>query len=261
MADNSRFEFSLGGQVALVVGGYGAIGSAISETMAKAGATTIIAGRNQDRASALAATLSRNGLKADGIAIDASSPFAIETSVSECVRRHERIDILVNCVGFNLEQPIRDVTEAAFDEVYSSNLKPALFLSKFVADRQIEAGSGGKHVHLLSLRSHFGFKGRGYSAFCAAKGGMTILVKQLSSELGPFGITVNGIAPGLVLTDKNRKALMDPERRKAAIAGIPLGRLATPADIAGAALFFSSPLCEFASGVTLVLDGGLTASF
>ncbi|WP_342734131.1 SDR family oxidoreductase [Bradyrhizobium sp. B117] len=256
----SEHPMSLHGKVALIVGGYGAIGTTISEVLTLAGATTIIAGRSGDQALALAAELATQGFSAHGIELDACD-VNVAHAVSACLKQqHGSIDILVNCTGFNKEQMLLEVTPEAFDEVYSRTLRAGMFLSQAVAAQQLSAGRGGSHIHLLSVRSSLGFRNRGYSAFCAAKGGLAVLLKQLATELGPYGITVNGVAPGLVRTQKNEKALDDPAAFKRATANIPLARLATPEDVAGAVHFFASSLSRFVTGQILRIDGGLTAS-
>lgn len=251
---------SLLGKVALVVGGYGAIGATISETLAVAGATGVIAGRSGDRARALAAELSNKGCTVQGVELDACDVGAVRDLAGSLKQQHGSIDILVNCVGFNREQTVLEVTEDAFDDVYSGTLRAGMFLSQAVAAHQIAAGSGGSQIHILSVRSSLGFRNRGYSAFCAAKGGLAVLLKQLATELAPSGITVNGVAPGAVRTSKNEKALDDAAAFQRAVADIPLGRLAAPRDIAGAVHFFASPLSRFVTGQILYVDGGLTAS-
>ncbi|NRP70927.1 3-oxoacyl-[acyl-carrier-protein] reductase FabG [Ensifer psoraleae] len=261
IARTSRLPLlDLTGKVALVVGGYGAIGSTISEMLASAGAKCFIAGRNGDLARRLADALSSKHHDAEGIELDACDVQAVRDIAGDLVGRHGSIDILVNCVGFHKEQKLLDVTEEAFDEVYAKTLRVGMFLSQAIAKHQVSVAKGGSQVHLLSVRSSLGFRGRGYSAMCAAKGGLAILMKQQATELAPYGITVNGVAPGAVRTRKNDEALQDPSAIQNAIANIPFGRLATPADVAGAVLFFVSPLSGFVTGQVLYVDGGLVAS-
>ncbi|QOZ33248.1 SDR family NAD(P)-dependent oxidoreductase [Bradyrhizobium sp. CCBAU 53421] len=255
-----QHSFSLHGKVALVVGGYGAIGAAISETLATAGAMSIVAGRSGDRARAFAAELNDKGLSVQGVELDACDVAAVRRLPSSLKHQYGSIDILVNCVGINKEQPLLEVTEDAFDQVYHGTLRAGMFLGQAVAAHQVAAEKRGSHIHILSLRSSLGFRDRGYSAFCAAKGGLAILLKQHATELAPYGITVNGVAPGVVRTHKNDKALEDTATFQEAITDIPLRCLATPSDVAGAVHFFASSLARFVTGQILYVDGGLTAS-
>ncbi|QOZ66676.1 SDR family NAD(P)-dependent oxidoreductase [Bradyrhizobium arachidis] len=251
---------SLRGKVALVVGGYGAVGKAISETLAMAGATTLIVGPNVEQADGLAHELIQKGHIAEGFELDASNVAAIKDVSASLARRYGSIEILVNCMGFNREQKLLEVTEDAFDKVYSRTLRAGMFLSQAVATYQVASGEGGSQIHLLSVGSSHGFRNHGYSAFCAAKGGLAVLLKQHAAELAPYGITVNGVAPGRVRTEKNEKTLEAISTFRKAIADIPLGRLATPEDVAGAVYFFASSLSRFVTGQILYVDGGLTTS-
>lgn len=255
-----QHSMGLHGQIALIVGGYGAIGATITETLAVAGAISLIAGPNGDQARALADELIGAGHTAEGFELDASNAGAIRELTTFHAQHYGAIDILVNCVGFNREQKLLEVTEEAFDKVYSRTLRAGMFLSQAVAAQQVIAGRGGSQIHLLSVGSALGFRERGYSAFCAAKGGLAALLKQHAAELAPHGITVNGVAPGRVRTHKNKKTLDDQVAFQRATANIPLGRLATPQDVAGAVHFFASPLSRFVTGQILYIDGGLTAS-
>lgn len=252
-------SMDLRGRVALIVGGYGAIGTAISRSLAAARAATAIAGRDGDQACALARRLKQGGYIAEGFELDASNTLRTRELAALLVRHYGSIDILVNCLGFNKEQSLFEVTEEAFDKVYCRTLRAGMFLSQAVAAQQVASGKGGSHIHLLSVGSSIGFRDRGYSSFCAAKGGLAVLLKQHATELGPHGITVNGVAPGRVRTQKNGKALEDPATLQRAIADIPLGRLATPSDVASAVYFLASGLSRFVTGQILYIDGGLTA--
>jgi NAD(P)-dependent dehydrogenase (short-subunit alcohol dehydrogenase family) len=135
-----------------------------------------------------------------------------------------------------------------------------MFLAQAVAKKQIDGQRGGKQVHLLSVRAQLGMRGRGYSAYTSTKGALVMLIRQHASELAPHGITVNGIAPTVVRTEMARHWLENPETRKQVLDRIPLGRVAEPKDIAGAAVFFCAPSSDFVTGQVLYLDGGITAS-
>ena len=112
--------------------------------------------------------------------------------------------MLVNCVGIQREQPLAEVTPEAFDFMYETNLRSAMFLAQAAARHQIATGAGGRHIHLLSVRSHLALRDRGYSAYCATKGGLLMLVKQHAMELAPHNITVNGVAPTFIRSDRIR---------------------------------------------------------
>ena len=252
--------FDLSGQVAFVPGGYGGIGEAIAWGLALHGAKVIVAGRSLEKAQLLAKKISAAGFGAEGMAIDVESVDAIRDGVDQLVDQFDGIDILMNCVGIQREEPLLEVTEEAYDEVYRINLKSAMFLAQAVAGHQISAGKGGRQVHLLSVRSQLGIRNRGYSAYCSTKGGMVMLIKQHAMELAPHGITVNGVAPTFVYTEMIRHVMEDPEFRAKLLERIPLGRIADPRDVVGPALFFMSPGGSFVTGQTMYVDGGITSS-
>lgn len=260
MTDLINQLFRLDGKVALVPGGYGGIGEAVCRGLAAAGAKVAIAGRNAEKAQVLAQAMSTEGCDVYGTAFDANSVESIRTMVDEVAAHFGRVDILVNTVGLNREEKLLDVTEEKFDEVYTGNLKSAFFLAQAAAKHQIAGGQGGKQVHLGSVRTLLGLRGRGYSAYTAAKGGLGTMSKQLAAELAPHGINVNVVAPTFVRTEQVAQMLSDPQFYNALTARIPLGRVAEPEEIMHAVLFFVSPASAFITGQVLYVDGGLTAT-
>jgi gluconate 5-dehydrogenase len=252
--------FDLTGKVAFVPGGYGGIGAAIAWGLARQGAEVIVAGRDAGKADALANAIGEQGLAAAGTAMDAHSVASIRAAVDAAVAWRGHLDILVNCVGIQREQPLLEVTEEAYDEVYEVNLKAAMFLGQAVARHQVAAGVRGRHVHLLSVRAQLGLRDRGYSAYCSTKGGLVMLVKQHAMELATHGITVNGIAPTVVRTAMANHWLDNPVTRAQILGRIPLGRVGEPDDVVGPALLFCAPAGGFVTGQVLYVDGGITAS-
>ena len=256
--------FDLRGRVAYVTGGYGGIGEAISWGLALAGARVAISGRSVEKAEALARALREAGHDAIGLAMDAHSVADIRASVDTVAARCGALDVLVNCIGIQREQRLEDVSEETFDEIVQVNLKAAMFLAQAAAKHQIEAVRAGRaaarQVHLLSVRAMLGMRDRGYSAYCATKGALAMLVKQHAVELATHGITVNGVAPTVVRGEMGAHWLADPVTREQVLQRIPLGRVAEPQDVVGATLFFCSPAASFVTGQVLYVDGGLTAT-
>jgi gluconate 5-dehydrogenase len=251
----------LAGQVAFVPGGYGGLGEAIAYGLALAGARVAIAGRDLAKAQALAARIADTAARETiAVPLDARDVSTMTPAVEAVTARFGRLDILANCVGMQIEQPLLDVTEDAFDTVYETNLKSAMFLAQAAARAQIAGGRGGRQIHLLSVRAQLAIRGKGYSAYTATKGGLAMLVKQHAMELAPHAITVNGVAPTFVNTEMIRHVYERPEFRREILARIPLGRIADPKDVVAPVLFFASPGAAFVTGQILYVDGGITAS-
>ena len=253
--------FDLDGQVAFIPGGYGGLGEAIAYGLAMHGARVVIGGRDSAKADALAKKIQQaSGTETSAVALDVTDVSTIPGAIDRVVERFGRLDALINCVGMQIEQPLVDVTEEAFDRVYQTNLKSAMFLAQAAAKIQIAAGRGGRQIHLLSVRSQLAIRGKGYSAYTATKGGLVMLVKQHAMELAPHGITVNGVAPTFVNTEMIRHVYERPEFKKEILARIPLGRIADPSDVVAPVLFFAAPASGFVTGQILYVDGGITAS-
>ena len=256
--------FSLAGRVAYMPGGYGDIGAALAWGLARAGARIAVSGRDEAKAQALAAALRAAGHEAFGLAMDAHHVIDIRHSVEAVAQHFGHLDLLVNCVGIQREERLADVSEDAFDEIVQINLKAAMFLAQAAAVQQVAAVAAGRapgrQVHLLSVRAQLGMRDRGYSAYCATKGALVMLIKQHAVELCAHGITVNGVAPTVVRGEMARHWLENTEVRERVLQRIPLGRVAEPEDVVGAVQFFCSPAASFVSGQVLYLDGGLTAT-
>jgi NAD(P)-dependent dehydrogenase (short-subunit alcohol dehydrogenase family) len=251
--------FRLDGKVALVTGGYGGIGEAVSHGLASLGARVAVAGHNADKANACAEALKKTGGDAYAAAFDSVSVPETQRMVDDVARHFGRVDILVNCVGLNREEKAEEVTEAMFDHVVDVNLKSAMFQAQAAARHMIKQG-GGKQVHIGSVRTLLALRGRGYAAYCASKGGLAILCKQLAAEWAPHKINVNVVAPTFVRTQQVAHMLSDQNFYNTLVARIPLGRIAEPEDVWHAILFFISPASSFVTGQTLYLDGGITTT-
>ena len=252
--------FRLDGKVALVTGGYGGIGEAICRGLVRSGAKVAITGHNGDKAEAYAKLLRSEGHDAWAGSFEAVSVSDTQRMVDDAAAHFGRIDILVNCIGLNREEKAEEVSEEMFDYVCNVNLKSAMFQAQAVARHMIRQGSGGKQIHTGSVRSMLALRGRGFAAYCAAKGGLITMCRQLSAEWAPHGINVNVIAPTFIRTEQVGKMLADPAFYSSLISRIPLGRIGEPEDVTGSVLFLASSASDFITGQTLYLDGGLTAT-
>jgi NAD(P)-dependent dehydrogenase (short-subunit alcohol dehydrogenase family) len=256
---NPLTSHNIAGKVAYVPGGTGGLGEAIAWGLADIGARVVVGGTDSTKVEGLALSMRAKGHEARGVTLDARSVKDIERSVDGVCDFFGRCDVLVNCVGIHRAQSILEVTEETYDDVVALNLKAGMFLGQAVARRQIAAGQGGKQVHLLSVRSSLGLRGKGYSAYASSKGGLLMIVRQHATELAPHNINVNGVAPTFVYTEMSRHATDDPDFKAALIERIPLGRIAEAADVVGPVQFFCSPASDFVTGQVLYVDGGLTA--
>jgi NAD(P)-dependent dehydrogenase (short-subunit alcohol dehydrogenase family) len=252
--------FRFDGKVALITGGYGGIGEVVTRGLAAAGARVAIAGHNAEKAVACAAAITERGEDSFAVTFDSTSVPETRRMIDEVARHFGRLDILVNCVGLNREEKAEEVSEEMFDHVMDINLKSAMFQAQAVARHMIRQGTGGKQVHIGSVRTLLALRGRGYAAYCASKGGLAILCKQLAAEWAPYKINVNVVAPTFVRTQQVAHMLSDQQFYNALVARIPLGRIAEPDDVWNAVLFFISSASDFVTGQTLYLDGGITAT-
>jgi gluconate 5-dehydrogenase len=252
--------FGLSGKVALVTGGYGGIGAAVCRGLAAVGARVAISGHNLDKAVALADDLKGAGFDAYATAFNALSVGDTRRMMDEVARHYGRLDILVNTVGGQREEKADEVTEDNFDHVIDLNLKSTMFQAQAAATHMMQGGAGGKQVHFGSVRSQLALRGRGFAAYCAAKGGLAVLCRQLAAEWAPSRINVNVLAPTFIRTEQVAKWLEDPDFYKNLVARIPLGRIGETEDVVGAVLFFVSPASDFVTGQTLYLDGGITTT-
>jgi NAD(P)-dependent dehydrogenase (short-subunit alcohol dehydrogenase family) len=252
--------FDVSGQRVFLPGGYGALGEATAWGFAQGGAHVVIAGPSSDKANALASAIRSAGYMAEGMKLDARDTSAITRVTNDAADHLGGIDVLVNCVGIQREQPLAEVTPEAFDFMYETNLRSAMFLAQATARHQIAAGVGGRHIHLLSVRSHLALRDRGYSAYCATKGGLLMLVKQHAMELAPHNITVNGVAPTFIRSDRIRPHLECAEFSAAILRRNPLGRIGDPIDVVGPVIAFAAASGSYITGQIVYVDGGVTAS-
>ncbi len=251
-------RYKLDDKVALVAGGAGGIGSAVCEGLAAFGTQVIVGDYFEGKAKQLAAKITADGGKAWGMKLNVLDVEATHQFVNRIAQRFGKIDILVNAVGTHIEAPAEEYREEDWDRVMNLNLKAAFFLSQAVATVQIPYKEG-KHIHVSSVRSFLGIH-RGYVAYCASKGGLNMMIKQLATEWAKYGITVNGIAPTFTRTELVKDYLEDPDFYNPLVARIPLGRICEPEDLAALTIFLAAPASDFITGQIIFADGGVTAT-
>jgi NAD(P)-dependent dehydrogenase (short-subunit alcohol dehydrogenase family) len=250
----ARDLFDLSGKVALVAGGSRGIGLAVAEGLASAGAKVVVANSTPDQGERAAAQIRAQGHDALAIPFDIRQRASIDALVVATLKACGRIDILVNAIGVIRRGPIEAVSEDDWDTMMGVNLRGAFLLCQAVG-REMIAKRHGKIVNISSNVSQVLQPHRG--AYAVTKAGMSHLTRVLGLEWAPHGINVNAIAPAPTITDLNRKFFEDnPKDLEARKQSIPLGRLGTPADYAGAAIFLASQASDFVTGQTYFVDGG-----
>jgi NAD(P)-dependent dehydrogenase (short-subunit alcohol dehydrogenase family) len=254
--------FGLDGKVAFISGGAGAIGSAIAQALAGAGARVAICDLSADQAEAVAAKISAAGFEAIAAPADATSEIAAEHAVRQTLTRFGGLDIVVNAVGGGAGKVLFSAEEyplEAWDWIMELNLRSTLVATQAAVRPMIRAGRGGRVLNISSVRAQLGINS-GYSAYVAAKGAVSALTRQWATEWARHAITVNAIAPTFVDTPQVAMLLDDPDFKAGVVSRIPLGRVGRTDDLTGAAIFFVSPAAAFVTGQILTIDGGLTAT-
>ncbi len=238
----------LTGKTAFVTGSTRGIGHAVAVALYQAGARVAIVGRDAGKAGAVAAEL---GERAFGVACDVSDGKQIESAIAAAEQALGPVDVLVNNAGITRDNLLLRMTEAEWDEVLAANLKGAFLTTKAVLKGMMKRRSG----RIINVTSIVGLTGnKGQANYAASKAGLIGFTKSVAKEYGSRGILVNAIAPGFIETDMTSG--LPEEARKAMLAGITLGRLGQPEDVAGAVLFLASDLAGYITGQVLVVDGG-----
>jgi NAD(P)-dependent dehydrogenase (short-subunit alcohol dehydrogenase family) len=248
--------FDVSGKVALVTGGSKGLGKCMARAFAEAGADILICSRSQDELKAAAAAIGE-GLTArvEYMTADLADPSQAQELAEQALVRLGRVDILVNNAGSNIPQAIDQITDEAWDRIIELNLSSAMRLTRALAP-QMKSRQWGRIIHISSVLGLSGWSGR--SVYSSTKSALLGLTRSSAIDLGPFGITVNSIAPGFFLTDLPGKLLTEEEKRRFA-ERTALGRWGRPEEIAGAALLLASDAGSYITGSTLLVDGGVVA--
>ncbi len=249
---HARFEK----KVAIITGGGGDIGKAIALEFAREGADVIISdiADNNEKLDALRADISKFGGTYQVIKTDVSNQVDVINMVQRVRNTHGRIDILVNCAGVWIPgETLLECQEENWDRVMDINLKGCWLCCKEVGKVMAERRNGV----IINMSSQVGITpGTGAGAYSISKAGIIMLTRQLALELGQLNIRVNALAPGVVKTSFNENIWKDPKIAEHLSTTIPLGRMAEPEDIAGAALFLASDDSRYITGDILTVNGG-----
>jgi glucose 1-dehydrogenase len=252
-------------KVVAITGGSQGIGLAIAQRFAEEGADISFCYRsNKAGADEVVANIQKSGRKAAGFRYDVSSVSDGQKFIADTAAQFGKIDVLVNNAGLERRADFWDVTESDFDAVLNVNLKGLFFITQAFVKNRMTATSGdqrpgGKIINISSVHEELPFPH--FASYCASKGGVKMLTRNLSIELAPLGITINSIAPGAIETPINKNLLNDPAKLSALLQNIPLKRLGTPDDVANTAVFLASEESNYVTGTSFFVDGGLTWNY
>lgn len=250
----------LQGKTALVTGSAQGIGQAIAIRLAQEGADIIVDDRTlgqsaQETADAITAL----GQRVHMIQGDLANTEDDRRVIAEGVEKMGKIDILINNAGVEKHADFWDVTEEDFDFVMQINLRGTFFITQDFVNHLRATNRPGRVINISSVHEELPFPH--FSTYCASKGALKMLCRDLAVELGPLGITVNNIAPGAIATPINTSLLNNPQLLALLESKIPLGRLGKPDDVSGLAAFLASDDASYVTGATFVVDGGLLHNY
>lgn len=248
------------GKTAIVTGATRGIGEAIARELARAGANVMIASRKPDAVESVASKLrAETGAEVDGRACHTGKADDVEALVAATIARFGRVDVLVNNAATNPHfGPMVTVEDGQWQKTFEVNLQGYFRLARAVATHLVAREAKGSIINVASVAGLGAAPLQG--VYALTKAGVISMTQTLAAELGPSGVRVNAIAPGLVKTRFADALVSNPEIVERVVSRTPLGRFATPDEIAGAALFLASDAASFVTGHTLVVDGGLTVT-
>jgi glucose 1-dehydrogenase len=246
---------ALAGKVALVTGSSSGIGKAIILEMARRGASVVVNYIGKpDAANEVVNSIAGENGSAIALEADVSKQADVTKMISDTVARFGRLDVLVNNAAIEKETPFLEKSEEEWDRVIAVNLKGP-FLCTQLAAREMAKNGGGTIINISSVHEDLPFPG--YAAYCASKGGLRMLCRDLALELAKHHINVVNVAPGAINTPINERTMKDPEKVLALKREIPLGRVGEPAEVAKLVCYLASDDAAYITGTTVVIDGGL----
>jgi 3-oxoacyl-[acyl-carrier protein] reductase len=239
-------------RTAIVTGAGQGIGKGIAEAMAKAGYRVVVSDINEAEAKQVAEELKIAGASAMAVKCDVSNQAQVKQMFESAVKEFGGVEVLVNNAGIYPYMPFEQMSEEDWDKVMNINLKSVFLCSQAGAKIMPE---GGRIINISSIASMVGFNNLVH--YCASKGGINAMVRALALELAPKKITVNAVAPGIIMTPSVSQG-MSEEVLKQTLMMIPAGRMGLPADIANAVVFLASEKSDYITGQVIVVDGGWT---
>jgi glucose 1-dehydrogenase len=250
------------GKVAVVTGSSSGIGQAIAVRLASEGAAVVIDYRgHEDGAKETQSQIQAANAQAKSIMVQADVTKIADTNnlIEQAWSQLGGCDILVNNAGIEKGADFWDVTEADYDAVMDTNLKGTFFLTQAFVKWLRDAKKPGRVINISSVHEDMVFPH--FPSYCAAKGGLRMLMRDLAVELGPLGITVNNVAPGAIITPINKSLLEDKSKLDPLLKNIPLGRMGTSEEVAGLVAWLASEEAAYVTGSTYFIDGGLMRNY
>jgi 2-deoxy-D-gluconate 3-dehydrogenase len=249
--------FDLSGRVAVITGGNGGIGLGMGKGLAAAGATIVVAGRDQAKSRAAVDELKAAGGQASAIPVDVLKEDSCRALIAETVKAYGRLDILVNNAGMSIRKPPEAYTLAEWHTVLDSNLTSAFVCSQAAYPTMKQAGAG-KIINIGSMMSVFGAPFA--TAYAASKGGMVQMTKAMATAWAKDRIQVNAILPGWIDTALTRRAREQVDGlHDSVLKRTPAARWGLPDDFAGVAVFLAAQASDFVTGATIAVDGGYSS--
>jgi len=246
----------LQGRVAIVTGAAQGIGRACAERLAKEGAKVVVADINDELGPQVAEAIRAAGGEAIFHACDVAERLDVHNLVAAALENYERVDILVNNAAVLDDKPFLELEEAEFDRVIRTNLKGAFLCAQAVARQLVkkDGGSPGAIVNMSSVNAWFGLPD--HVAYTVSKGGISQLTKAMAIALAPYGIRVNAVGPGSIMTPMLDEVIKDKAFRTKVLSRTPLGRLGKPEEIAAIVAWLASDEASYVTGTTVYADGG-----
>jgi glucose 1-dehydrogenase len=244
-------------KVAVVTGGDTGIGKAISLAFAREGASVVIDYHGDVApANALVDEITNFGAKAIAVKGDITVEDDVAGIIAAAVNAYGGLDILVNNAGFEEKHPFLETPFALFKRIIDINLTGNWLCSQHAAKQMVKQKRGGRIINISSVHEELAMPTN--APYCAAKGGIRMLMRTIALELAKDGITVNDVAPGAVDTPMDAALKANPAEMQTLQAEIPLGRMAKPEEIAGLVMFLASDAAAYITGATYIIDGGMT---